>query len=292
MISEMKYILLSMRPNQWVKNIFIFAGLIFSHNLLDVYLLLRVTAGFGLFCLAASSIYIFNDIKDLERDKEHPDKFKRPLAAGYLKVNKAYGASVVLGTVALLGAMLLDLTFFLILAGYVLMNLAYTMKIKEIVILDVFCIASGFVFRVLAGTLLANVKPSDWLIICTITISIFLGFSKRRHELTLFGANADNQRKVLAEYSINFLDQMISVATACTLMSYALYTISDETVARFGTKNLIFTIPFVIYGIYRYLYLIHQKKMGGNPTSALLADFPLFLNGLLWLVVIIIVIYY
>jgi len=288
----MKYILLSMRPKQWVKNLFIFAGLIFSHNLFDVYLLTRVTLGFSLFCLAASSIYIFNDIKDLERDKEHPDKFKRPLAAGYLKVNKAYGASVVLGTVALLGAMLLDLSFFLILAGYVLMNLAYTIKIKEIVILDVMCIAFGFVFRVLAGTALAGVKPSDWLIICTITISIFLASSKRRHEFALFAVKVNKHRKVLADYSINFLDQMISVATACTLMSYALYTVSDETIARFGTKNLVFTLPFVIYGIYRYLYLIHRKKIGGNPTSALLEDFPLFLNGLLWLGAVIFIIYW
>ncbi len=292
MISGMKYLIVSMRPKQWVKNVFVFAGLIFSHNLFDLYLLARVTLGFSLFCLAAGSIYIFNDIKDLEKDKEHPDKFKRPLAAGDLKVNKAYAGSVVLGTIALLGAILLDPTFFLILAGYLLMNVAYTIKIKEIVILDVMCIAFGFAFRVFAGTVLASVRPSDWLIICTISISIFLGFSKRRHEMTLVGPNANSHRSVLADYSINFLDQMISVATACSLMSYALYAIADETVARFGTRNLIFTIPFVIYGIYRYLYLIHRKQMGGNPTSALLTDFPLFLNGLLWLVAIIIIIYY
>ena len=281
-----------MRPRQWVKNMFVFAGLIFSHNLFDIYLLTRVTGGFCLFCLAASSIYIFNDIMDLEKDKKHPEKCKRPLAAGHLKIKIAYGASVVLAIGALLGAMLLGTTFFFILAAYVLMNIAYTIKIKQVVILDVFCLASGFVFRVIAGTSLADVKPSDWLIICTMTISIFLGLSKRRHELTLFGTNANNHREVLADYTINFLDQMISVATACTLMSYALYTISDETVARFGTKNLIFTIPFVIYGIYRYLYLIHQRQMGGNPTSALLTDFPLFLNGLLWLGTIILLIYF
>ena len=291
MISELKYILLSMRPKQSVKNVFVFAGLIFSHNLFDIYLLTRVTTGFCLFCLAGSSIYIFNDINDLEKDKKHPEKCKRPLAAGYLKIKIAYGASVVLGIVALLGAVLLGTTFFFILAAYVLMNIAYTIKIKQVVILDVFCLASGFVLRVIAGTSLADVKPSAWLIICTMTISIFLGLGKRRHELTLVGSNANNHREVLADYTINFLDQMISVATACTLMSYALYTIAGETVARFGTKNLIFTIPFVIYGIYRYLYLIHQKQMGGNPTSALLTDVPLFLNGLLWLGTVIFVIY-
>ena len=281
-----------MRPKQWVKNVFVFAGLIFSHNLFDIYLLTRVTTGFCLFCLAGSSIYIFNDIKDLEKDKKHPEKCKRPIASGRLKRNKAYAASAILAIIALSGAVLLDTAFFFILGAYVLMNIAYTIKIKQVVILDVFCLASGFVLRVIAGTSLADVKPSDWLIICTITISIFLGLGKRRHELTLVGANANNHREVLADYTINFLDQMISVATACTLMSYALYTIAGETVARFGTKNLIFTIPFVIYGIYRYLYLIHQKQMGGNPTSALLTDFPLFLNGLLWLGTVIFVIYF
>ena len=281
-----------MRPKQWVKNVFVFAGLIFSHNLFDIYLLTRVTTGFCLFCLAASSIYIFNDIKDLEKDKKHPEKGKRPIASGRLQRNKAYAASAILAIIAFSGAVLLDPTFFFILAAYVLMNIAYTIKIKQVVILDVFCLASGFVLRVIAGTSLADVKPSAWLIICTITISIFLGLGKRRHELTLVGSNANNHREVLADYTINFLDQMISVATACTLMSYALYTIAGETVARFGTENLIFTIPFVIYGIYRYLYLIHQKQMGGNPTSALLTDFPLFLNGLLWLGTVIFVIYF
>ena len=281
-----------MRPKHWIKNIFLFPALIFSHNLFDFYLLARVTGGFGLFCLAASSIYIFNDIKDIKKDQEHPEKSKRPLAQGHLKVNNAYTASIILAIIALFGALLLDLTFFAILAAYVLMNIAYTIKIKQVVILDVFCIASGFVFRVLAGTSLTGVQPSDWLIICTITISIFLGFSKRRSELILGGANSSNHRQVLINYNIQFLDQMISVASACTLMSYALYTIADETVTRFGTRNLIFTLPFAIYGIYRYLYLNHQKQMGGNPTIALLKDFPLFLNGLIWLGAVILIIYY
>jgi 4-hydroxybenzoate polyprenyltransferase len=171
------------------------------------------------------------------------------------------------------------------------MNLAYTIKLKQLVILDVMCIAFGFLFRVLAGTALAGVRPSDWIIICTVTLSLFLGFSKRRHELALIGSNAMNHRKVLVDYSITFLDQMIAIATACTVMSYALYTIADETVARFGTKNLVFTIPFVIYGIYRYLYLIHQKEIGGNPTSAVLTDLPLLVNGLLWMAVTLFIIY-
>lgn len=291
MISDLKYILLSMRPKQWVKNVFIFAGLIFSRNLFDVGLLARVTAGFALFSLGASAIYIFNDIMDIEKDREHPEKCKRPLAAGRLEITKAYVASALLAITGLMGSFLLDRTFFAILAAYLVMNTAYSIKIKHIVILDVMCIAFGFVLRVVAGTTLAEVMTTDWLIVCTITLSLFLGFSKRRHELTLIGAKANNHRTVLTDYSIVFLDQMISVATACTVMSYALYTIADETVARFGTRNLVFTIPFVLYGIYRYLYLTYQIKMSGNPTRAVLTDIPLLLNGLLWLGAVMVIIY-
>lgn len=291
MRSEIKYIIISMRPKQWVKNVFIFAGLVFARHLFDLHLLARVMVGFILFSLAASSIYIFNDIIDMKKDRQHPDKCKRPIAAGNLKVNQAYTTSLILGTATLLCAYRLSLGFFAILACYIIMNIAYTTKIKNVVILDVMCIAFGFVLRVLAGTSLAGVRPSDWLIICTITLSLFLGFSKRRHEIALIGSNAENHRKVLTDYSITFLDQMIAIATACTVMSYALYTIANETVIRFGTRNLILTLPFVMYGIYRYLYLIHKKKIGGNPTTAILTDLPLLLNGLLWLGSVIFIIY-
>lgn len=291
MISEAKHIIVSMRPKQWVKNVFIFAGLVFARHLFDMSLLVRVSVGFILFSLAASGTYIFNDIKDRKRDKEHPEKRKRPIAAGRLQITKAWIASLVLTTIALFMSFILDFSFFIILVAYVVINTLYTIKIKQVVILDVMCIAFGFLFRVLAGTTLAGVGPSDWLIICTVTVSLFLGFSKRRHELASIGPNATNHRKVLADYSITFLDQMIAVATACTVMSYALYTIAHETVAKFGTRNLIFTIPFVIYGIYRYLYLIHLKDLGGNPTGILLTDPPLIFNGLLWLVAVIFIIY-
>ena len=291
MITNLKNIVISMRPKQWVKNVFIFTGLIFSRNLFQVDLLTRVSAGFILFSLAASSIYIFNDIQDIVKDRQHPEKRKRPLAAGVLSVQTAYVVSTALAIFALGAGYFLDKTFFAILAAYIVMNIAYTLKIKDMVILDVMFISFGFVIRVLAGTELAAVRPSDWLIICTITISLFLGFSKRRHELVLIGNNANNHRKVLTHYSIPFLDQMIAVATACTVMSYALYTISAETVSRFGTRNLVFTIPFVLYGIYRYFYLIHQKEKGGNPTSAVLTDLPLFVDGILWLIAVILIIY-
>jgi len=230
-------------------------------------------------------------IIDLEYDQTHPDKKNRPLAAGLLSVPVAYASAIVLASAGLMGALTLDWVFFAILLGYLIINFAYTIKIKKMVILDIMCIASGFVLRVLAGTELAEVIPSDWLILCTITLSLFLGFSKRRHELVVTGTKALSHRKVLGEYSLNFLDQMIAVATACTVMSYALYTVSPQTVYRFGTRNLVFSIPFVIYGIYRYLYLIHQKNMGGNPPREMIRDLPLLLNALLWALVVVLIIY-
>jgi 4-hydroxybenzoate polyprenyltransferase len=281
-----------MRPSQWMKNVFIFAGLIYSKNLYDLSLLVKVTTGFVLFSIIASSIYLFNDIKDREKDKAHPEKCNRPLAAGQLTVQSAYVASSSLALIGLACSFLLDTTFFLVVLCYFLMNIVYSTKIKDMVILDVMFIAFGFVLRVIAGTVLAGVRPSDWLVLCTIMLSLYLGFSKRRHELAIMDTDASNHRKVLEEYNITFLDQMISVATACTVLSYSLYTIAEETVARFGTKNLVFTIPFVIYGVYRYLYLIHGKKMGGNPTSLVLNDYPLLLDIIGWIATTMFIIYF
>jgi 4-hydroxybenzoate polyprenyltransferase len=291
-ISMVKHILISMRLKQWVKNLFIFAGLVFSGNLFHLAALSRICTGFILFGFVASSIYIFNDIHDLEQDKTHPVKRGRPLAAGCLSIPVALGSAVIFAAFGLGVASVLHWHFFGILVGYFIINVAYTLKLKEFVILDVMCIASGFVLRVLSGTLLAEVKPSDWLLLCTITLSLFLGFSKRRQEILLKGAEADRHRKVLGQYSITFLDQMIAIATACTVMSYALYTVSPQTVARFGTRNLVFTIPFVLYGIYRYLFLTHQKKGGGDPTSELLTDFPMLINAVLWCLVVTLIIYW
>ena len=280
-----------MRPRQWFKNIFLFVGLVFSQNLFQTELFINVCGGFLLFCLAASSIYVFNDIYDRESDRKHPEKYRRPLAEGTLQVFEAYMVSVVLAAIALILAFVMNRTFFVILLAYVILNLAYSLKIKQVVILDIMFIASGFVLRILAGTTLAEVNPSDWLVICTITLSLFLGFSKRRNELVLMGENAGTQRKVLKEYSIHFLDQMISMVTACTVMSYILYTVSPETVGRFGTKNLMFSIPFALFGVFRYLYLIYLKKKMGDPIDLILKDFPFLLNILLWISAIMIIIY-
>jgi len=286
-----KFILISMRPRQWVKNTFLFSGLVFSKNLFQAELLMKVSMGFILFCLAASSIYIFNDIQDRQNDSKHPEKGRRPIALGNLPVTQAYFVSVLLGGIALVFASVLDLTFFALLVTYILLNLSYSLKLKQVVILDIMCIAFGFVLRIHAGTTLAGIIPSDWLIVCTMTISLFLGFSKRRNELVFMVNHTDNQRKVLADYSIPFLDQMIAMVTACTVMSYILYTVSSETVARFGTRNLIFTIPFVLFGIFRYLYLIYHKRIIEEPTDLILMDFSSLFNILLWLGTIILIIY-
>jgi 4-hydroxybenzoate polyprenyltransferase len=286
-----KFILISMRPRQWVKNTFLFSGLVFSKNLFQAELLMKVSMGFILFCLAASSIYIFNDIQDRQNDSKHSEKGRRPIALGNLPVTQAYFVSVLLGGIALVFASVLDLTFFALLVTYILLNLSYSLKLKQVVILDIMCITFGFVLRILAGTTLAGIIPSDWLIVCTMTISLFLGFSKRRNELVFMVNHTDNQRKVLADYSIPFLDQMIAMVTACTVMSYILYTVSSETVARFGTRNLIFTIPFVLFGIFRYLYLIYHKRIIEEPTDLILMDFSSLFNILLWLGTIILIIY-
>jgi 4-hydroxybenzoate polyprenyltransferase len=291
MFSKVKSILISMRPKQWFKNFFLFVGLVFSKNLFQAGLFIKVSEGFILFCLVASSIYIFNDIHDRESDRKHPEKCQRPLSKGTLRVSEAYMVSTLLSAIAFVFAFMMDRTFFVILLAYLILNLAYSLKVKQIVILDIMFIASGYVLRIFAGTTLAGVISSDWLVICIITLSLFLGLSKRRNELVLMGENAGHQRKVLKEYNIYFLDQMISIVTACTIMSYILYTVSAETVDRFGTKNLVLTIPFVLFGIFRYFYLIYLKKMIDNPVDLVLKDFPFLLNILLWFIAVMIIIY-
>jgi 4-hydroxybenzoate polyprenyltransferase len=291
MFTSSKYILISMRPKQWVKNLFVYAGLIFSRNLMDPHLFIKVTLGFGLFSLMASSMYLFNDIRDIGNDRNHRDKQKRPIAAGKLKISTAYTVSAVLAAFSLATAFWLEPKFFVILAIYGVVSVAYSIRLKHMVIVDIMIIGFGFVLRVIAGTVLAEVSPSDWLIICTMTISLFFGFSKRRQELVLAGNNAGGQRLVLESYNLPFLDQMIAVVTACTVISYALYTVSSETVARFGTRNLVFTIPFVLYGIFRYLYLVYRRVSGENPTEMIMKDTPSVVNVVLWFVVVLIVVY-
>ncbi len=280
-----------MRIQQWIKNLFIFAALIFSARLFDLQDLLITLRGFLLFSLAASGIYIFNDIADLERDKLHPIKSQRPLPSGKLPVSVAAMSAAFLIGGSIMAAFFQNLGFGITLLLYAVLNVAYSLKIKDIVILDVMTISAGFVLRVIGGALLINVGASEWLIICTVLLSLFLGFSKRRHEITILESQAHTHRAVLEHYSPYFLDQMIGIVTASTVMSYALYTISEETVRKFGTSHLIYTVPFVLYGIFRYLYLVHKKIEGGNPTKAAVTDRPLLINIILWIVAASLIIY-
>ena len=280
-----------MRLQQWVKNLFLFAPLIFSVNLFNAQYFVLIVAGFLLFSLTASGIYVFNDITDVEKDKLHPVKSRRPLPSGQLSKTTAAIASTFLIAFGIIGAYFLSLGFGLTVLAYAVINVFYSVKLKDMVILDVMTISAGFVLRVIGGAVLINVPTSEWLIICTVLLSLFLGFSKRRHELLILETEANSHRGVLEHYSPYFLDQMIGIVTASTVMSYALYTISEETVKKFGTTHLIYTVPFVLYGIFRYLYLVHKKEEGGNPTKLAVTDRPLLINIILWIIVASFIIY-
>ncbi len=281
----------TLRIKQWIKNLIIFAPLIFSQNIFHTVLLLKSVLAFVLFCLVSGAAYILNDIKDLEEDQLHPLKSKRPLASGRLKKSQALFAFFFLVILSLIGAFLLNLSFCAALGVYLLLQVAYSFWLKHVVILDVFLIAAGFFIRVVAGGLVIEVKFSPWLFICTILLALFLALSKRRHELVLLDESAGIHRPILKEYNPHLLDQMIAVVTASTVISYCLYTISSETIEKFGTTNLIFTVPFVLYGIFRYLYLVHQKNEGGSPESLIITDKPLLIDVFLWIATAILIIY-
>jgi len=284
-------ILESLRPKQWIKNFFIFAALIFSQNLHNFYFLFKVVLAFAVFCVLAGSQYILNDVADLEQDKSHPQKKNRPIASGRLDPDFARGMAYKLVAGALVLALILGYNFCITAAAYFLLTLTYSLKLKNIVILDVMAIAIGFVLRVVAGAVVINVEISSWILICTVLLALFLALNKRRHELVLLEENAGEHRRILKEYSPYLLDQMIAVVTASTLMAYSLYTMSAETIAKFQTPYLNLTIPFVLYGIFRYLYLVHKKEEGGNPTTVMLTDTPLIINAVLWLMFFEIIIY-
>jgi 4-hydroxybenzoate polyprenyltransferase len=288
---KLKAILRSMRPAQWTKNLFVFAALIFAQKFFSGPLLLKSLAAFLVFCLISGGLYIFNDLRDREEDRAHPKKSQRPIARGDVSSSAALAAFLLLDGGSLVAAFFLNRYFFIAVLVYVLLQLAYSLKLKQVVILDIFVIAAGFVIRVVAGGLVIAVPISSWLLICTTLLALFLAMSKRRHELVLLEDRATDHRPILKEYSAYLLDQMIAVVTASTLIAYCLYTISAETVEKFGTEHLVWTSAFVLYGIFRYLYLVHQKGKGGSPEELVLQDKPLLLNIVLWIGAVILIIY-
>jgi 4-hydroxybenzoate polyprenyltransferase len=281
----------SLRPQQWVKNGFVFAALIFSRSITDWHRNGRVAAGAVLFCLMSSAVYLLNDILDVREDRIHPLKKLRPLASGRLGVGTASIAAIILATFSLYGAWLLDRTFFIILLAYALINVLYSWALKRVVLLDVFVISAGFVLRVISGGVIIHVEISPWLVVCATLLALFLALSKRRHELVILGKDAGDHRSILSRYSPYFLDQLIGIVTASTVMSYALYTLSSDVQVKFPGKRLDFTIPFVLFGIFRYLYLVHQSEEGGNPTRLLFTDSVLLSVVLFWAASVIFIIY-
>jgi len=287
----MRAILATLRPQQWVKNFVLFAGLIFSQNLGRLDLVLETLAGFALFCLLSSSAYILNDIVDVESDRKHPLKSARPIAKGEIKISTAVFLFIILAVISLGLSAWLSPLFALTALIYFILNLLYSLYLKHVVIIDVMCIALGFVIRAVAGAVLIGVEISAWLVVCTTLLALFLSFGKRRHELLLLETQATDHRKILSEYSPYFLDQMISVVTASTVVAYAFYTLSPEVEIKLGTGHMDLTIPFVLYGVFRYLYLIHQKEGGGSPTRMLLTDKPILINVILWLLAVVLIVY-
>jgi 4-hydroxybenzoate polyprenyltransferase len=272
----------SMRPSQWVKNSLIFAPLLFAQELGDPEAFLRVTLTFALFCLLSGGVYLINDILDRDKDRLHPFKRNRPIASGALPPSTAATAGataivVTIGTAFALGPKVVT-----VMAAYLLLNISYSLFLKHLVIIDVMTVATGFLLRVIVGALAIPVAISFWLLLCTGLLALFLGFGKRRHELVLLDAGATSHRPILREYSPYFLDQMISVVTTSTVVTYALYTMSPDVREKLGTDWLGLTIPFVLYGVFRYLYLIHQKSEGGDPSQTILTDRPLLANIFLW----------
>ena len=273
-----------MRPHQWVKNVFVLTGLLFGHVWNNPTLVTQAIIAFVAFCLISSTIYILNDIVDIEQDKHHPTKRKRPLPSGKLKIPTAAIFAALLGATALVLAAFASSTVVVILLIYAVMNIAYSLKLKHVVILDVFIIATGFMLRILAGTLGLGIPPSQWLLLCGLMVTLFLGFSKRRAEIIALSEDKSAHRKVLEDYSPVLLDKMIVVTAAGLIMSYSLYTMNPETIRIHGTANLIYTVPFVIYGVFRYIFLLHHQSLGTDTAKDMVRDPHLLIVLMGWLV--------
>ncbi len=283
-------LLQAMRPQQWVKNFFVLAPVVFAHRLGDPVLVGRALLAFAAFCAGSSAIYLLNDVRDREADRHHPLKRQRAIASGAVSVATAVVTALVLAAAALAAGAALGRLALALLLAFLLLNTLYTLHLKHVVILDVMVLAIGYLLRVEAGAAAVGVAVSTWLLLCTLFVAVFLGFSKRRHELLLLADRAADQRRVLSHYSPAFLDQMISVVTASTVICYALYAMADESVEKHG-RGLVYTVPFVLFGVFRYLYLTYQRPGHANPTEEVLTDPPFLVNVALWAAVVLAVLY-
>lgn len=283
-------LLKTMRPKQWTKNVFVFAALIFDEKLFDPVWFGRTFAAFVLFCLISGTVYLINDLVDLEKDKNHPEKRKRPLPSGQLSPQVARIAAVLLGVLSMGLSFLLDVQFGIIAALYLLSMILYSFVLKNLVIIDIMTIAAGFVLRVAAGVAVIPVtRFSPWLYVCTTLLALFMAASKRRHELVLLANEANNHRKILNEYNIDFLDDIIALVTSTTVIAYSLYTFSAPNLPE--NHAMMLTIPFVLYGLFRYLYLVRVQGLGGAPEDLLLKDMPLLVDVILFGVAAVLILY-
>jgi 4-hydroxybenzoate polyprenyltransferase len=285
-----------LRPGQWTKNLVVLAAVIFSRNMFVPAMALRSLAALGIFCLLAGSVYVFNDLADSERDRLHPEKSKRPIASGRVSRTGALVLGFSTAVVGLALAWTLGTSFLLVAAIYFALITGYSMGLKNVVVLDVMIISIGFILRAIAGvealkSLDPGVEISPWLLVCTLFLALFLGFNKRRHELGLLAEGAGDHRRSLMEYSREFLDTMIADVTASPASASAIYTIWPATVEKFDTTNLIYTVPFVVFGLFRYMYLVIMKNKGGNPSEVLVSDLPIVADIAVWIFVVAVVLY-
>ncbi|HHW57159.1 MAG TPA: decaprenyl-phosphate phosphoribosyltransferase [Clostridia bacterium] len=276
-----------MRPKQWIKNVFVLAALVFSRKMLDALSFERALAGFLLFCAVSSSVYIINDIADIEKDKLHPKKRLRPLPSGSVTKKEAIVLFIILLLISLIFSFMLDINFGIIVLLYLIVNLAYSFYFKNIIIIDVMIIAIGFVLRVIAGAVVIDVPSSPWLLLCTLLLSLFLAITKRKSEVILLEDSAKEHRDVFDKYSVELLNNMLSIVTSSTIIAYSLYTFYSDK----GYLMMI-TILFVIYGIFRYQYISDKKNLGGNPEQAFFEDKPFLINGILYAITVILILYF
>lgn len=290
--SIFRLILTEMRPHQWVKNLFIFAPLLFGMKLTDLGAIGNSLIAFAVFSLLASALYIFNDWIDAEEDRSHPEKCDRPISSGQLPVSIALFAAVVLASAAFGLSAIIGLNFFLISALYVILTVSYCLALKRMIVLDAMTISAGFVIRIVGGAIAVSVLPSHWLVMCAFLLALFLTFTKRRQELLTLESHAGEHRKVLEEYSVSYLGQINNILIGASIVCYALYTVAPETIEKFQTENLIYGTVFVIYGMFRYMILIQNPSNGGNPSKTLMHDKPLLLTVTGWVLYNAIMIYH
>jgi 4-hydroxybenzoate polyprenyltransferase len=289
--STVRLLFISTRPEQWTKNLLVLAGVVFGGRLMDPAAVKIALGACAIFCALSSAVYLFNDVADRAADQNHPLKRERPIASGQLSVTTALLAGLVLAVAGVLAAFMIRAELGVVAGAYLTLLLIYSVALKHVVIVDVLMIAAGFVLRAIAGAVAVDVPIGHWLLVCTTLLALFLALSKRRHELTLLAEAATDHRPILEEYSPYLLDQMIGVVTSSTLIAYTVYATSIDTAVRLGTAKLGLTIPFVLYGIFRYLYLVHQKRGGGSPAAMLLTDRPLLACVALWSATVIALLY-